>query len=383
MAHEAKEKPAHLLGKSVKKTTRKRERQPRPKSRPADKTDALAVPPELVVQAQKVAQNWDMKLEKMIVAATKPEFGGAIWRIETSKGPRSLKLLHRPPARSLFSVAAQDYLVKQGARVPELVRTKADELFTIAEGKMWIVTEWILGLTQATKVDLKGAAALCEGLAEFHLHTRGYQPPAGAQFASRLRRWPKTYAKIRTKIDWFENLAHAYKEMPAAKTLLKVIPQFRKQADEAIQRLDRSPYTTLIERGEPAWGLVHQDFGWSNGQLGPKGLWVIDLDGVAYDLPIRDLRKLITSTMDDRGDWNLSWIEGMIKSYETTSEIEPELMQVMLIDMFLPNEFYKLVKDIVFDPTQMNQELDQQLQRLVDVDQNKQRALTALGIGRR
>ena len=27
------------------------------------------------------------------------------------------------------------------------------------------------------------------------------------------------------------------------------------------------------------------------------GMWIIDLDGVAYDLPIRDLRKLISGTM--------------------------------------------------------------------------------------
>jgi CotS family spore coat protein len=91
--------------------------------------------------------------------------------------------------------------------------------------------------------------------------------------------------------------------------------------------------------------ITHQDYGWSNGQVGPGGgIWIIDLDGVAFDLPIRDLRKLITSTMDDMGSWDLTWMRGMIDAYNQANPIEPDLMQVLLIDMALPNEFYKHVK---------------------------------------
>lgn len=97
--------------------------------------------------------------------------------------------------------------------------------------------------------------------------------------------------------------------------------------------------------------IIHQDYGWSNGQIGPGGIWIIDLDGVAYDLPIRDLRKLITSTMDDMGVWDVTWMRGMIDAYNQANPIEPELYQVLLIDMALPNEFYKHVKEGVTKTT--------------------------------
>lgn len=90
--------------------------------------------------------------------------------------------------------------------------------------------------------------------------------------------------------------------------------------------------------------ILFQDYGWSNGQIGDGGVWIIDLDGVAYDLPIRDLRKLITSTMDDMGVWDTTWMKGMIDAYSQANPIESELMQVLLVDMSLPNEFYKHVK---------------------------------------
>ncbi len=78
--------------------------------------------------------------------------------------------------------------------------------------------------------------------------------------------------------------------------------------------------------------------------MGEGGIWIIDLDGVAYDLPIRDLRKLITSTMDDMGVWDVTWMKAMIQAYHQANPIEHDLFQVLLIDMALPNEFYKNVK---------------------------------------
>lgn len=114
--------------------------------------------------------------------------------------------------------------------------------------------------------------------------------------------------KIISKIGWFRDIANAYDEFPASQQLLGVVDEFERQAREALERLHASKYVSMTAMGEPHWGLVHQDYGWSNGQMGPGGIWVIDLDGVAYDFPFRDLRKLITSTMDDMGMWDMAWV---------------------------------------------------------------------------
>lgn len=342
--------------------------------------DAMEVTPETMDMAERAAAaHWNMRIDSWQVMATKPEFGGAIWRIETDHGPRSFKILHRPPARSLFSVAAQDYLVGRGARVPALIPTTTGEICAVFEGKMVIATDWVTDLTPAPK-SLDGAMALCYGLGEFHRHSQGYVPPKEAQYSSRLARWPNTYRKMRNKITWFEHLARAYPETPASGAVLEAVAHFLPQAESAIRALEGSAYKDLIARGDQAWGLVHQDYGWSNGQMGPGGVWVIDLDGVAFDLGIRDLRKLITGVMDDRGDWDVPWMEQMIKAYNEANPIEPELLQVMLIDMALPNEFYKNVKEIVYDPNLMGPEIDALIARLLQNDARKRQALRELGL---
>ncbi|TCZ80207.1 CotS family spore coat protein [Paenibacillus albiflavus] len=337
------------------------------------------VPPELEMLAREVMTHYDMQVNEMLLITSKPDKGGAIWKIGTSKGNLSLKCLHRRPRRSLFSVGAQEYMSKLGYRVPSFIPTKEGNLYVEAGGKLWIVTDWIDPLVPVSKIDLEGASQLCFGLGEFHKNSKGYIPPRGSEKSSRLYGWGKYYEKIIAKIGWFQDLALAYPETAASASLLDVIEEFKRQANDMYQRFQNSPYQRMIAKGEAHWGLVHQDFGWSNGQMGPGGIWVIDLDGVAYDLPIRDLRKLITSTMDDMGVWDLTWIRGMIDAYHQANPIDQETFEILWIDMAFPNEFYKHVKEIVFNPQLfLETELAENLQRVLKTETSKWEALSEL-----
>jgi CotS family spore coat protein len=338
----------------------------------------LTVPPEVDAIAEQVIKEYDMSVKSRTLITSKPDKGGAIWRIETDKGPRSLKVLHRTPERSLYSVAFQEYVVKQGARVPALIPARNGSLFVEKGGKLWIVTDWI-ALQPATKVDLVGAQELCYGLGEFHRHSKGYIPPAGAKNSSRLYRWPNHYQKIAKKIGWMREVAKAYNETPASKSILAVVDHYEQQAWAAFEKLKTSAYPKMIKMGEAHWGLVHQDYGWSNGQNGPGGLWVIDLDGVSYDLPFRDLRKLITSTMDDMGVWDVTWMRGMIEAYHKANPLDRESFEVLLNDMAVPNEFYKHLKEMFYDPAVfLSTEAEGILQRVLTGDKTKDAALAEL-----
>src|SRR5690554_2952181 len=336
------------------------------------------VSPELVKIAKSVLSQYKMDVKDMTVVATKPKKGGAIWQVKTKKEVYGLKLLHRRAERSLFSIWAQDYLVKNKARVPALIPNKDGRLYVEKGGKLWIVSQWIKTLHQAGK-DLEGAQAICYGLGEFHHLSRGYIPPAEAEYSSRLNRWPDYYERILTKLGWVKALAQAYHDTPAGPVLLSAVELFTAQAREGLNRLRQSPYTVLTARGEHYWGLAHQDYGWGNAQLGPGGLWVIDLDGVAFDLPIRDLRKLISSIMSDREKWDLPLIKAMISAYHKANPIEQELYEVFLIDLAMPNEFYQFIKTVVFDPvTFLNKETKNVLEKMLRGEKSKQSVLRAL-----
>lgn len=337
------------------------------------------VPPELEDMARQVMMLYDMNVSQMVLVTSKPDKGGAIWKLETDKGPRSIKVLHREPQRSLYSIGAQEYLVQQGAKVPSLILTKDQRSYVETGGKLWIVTDWIEPMQPVSKIDLEGAASLCYGLGEFHRLSKGYVPPKGASNSSRLYGWAKYYEKIMTKFVWFRDIAAAYPEYPSSQHMLSVIGEFEKQANETYARFQQSAYAQMIAKGEPHWGMAHQDYGWSNGQMGPGGIWVIDLDGVSYDLPFRDLRKLITSTMDDMGTWDITWIRGMIEAYHQANPIDQQMFELLCIDMAFPNEFYKHIKEMVFEPVRfLNEEMELVLSRVMATEQSKWQTLAEL-----
>ena len=336
------------------------------------------IPPEIEAIAREVLTKYDMMVSVMTLITSKPDKGGAIWRLETDKGPRSLKVLHREPRRSLFSVYAQKWLVEQGARVPALIKTIEGNLYVEAGGKLWIVTDWI-SLVPASKYEIEGAEALVYGLGEFHRASRGYVAPDLAQRASRIHHWPKYYAKMIEKIGWFRDLARAYPEAAGANELLNVVEEFQQEASDAMARFEQSSYHKMVAKGERHWGLVHQDYGFSNGQLGPGGIWVIDLDGVSYDFPIRDLRKIITSMMDDRGVWDTGVVRRLIEAYHKANPIDRETFELLVIDMAFPNEFYKHIKEMIFDPELfMNTEMGPILDRVLMTQESKRAALEEL-----
>lgn len=337
------------------------------------------VPPEVERLAYEVMKAYDMSVSGMQLITSKPDKGGAIWRIDTNHGPRSLKVLHRTPQRSLFSVGAQEYVVGKGARVPAIIATKDGKNSVVAGGKLWIVTDWIDTLTPVAKIDLEGAKTLCHGLGEFHQWSKGYVPPPEAGTSSRIYKWESQYQKIMSKIGWFRHIATAYPNTQASSHLLSVLDTFEQQAKDMLKRFQESAYKRMVAKGEAHWGLAHQDYGWSNGQMGPGGIWVIDLDGVAFDLPVRDLRKIITSTMDDMGAWDLEWIRGVIGAYHEANPLDQETFELLWIDMAFPNEFYKHVKEVVFNPVVfMDTELNAILDRVVATEANKWEVLREL-----
>ncbi|HZG59145.1 MAG TPA: CotS family spore coat protein, partial [Anoxybacillus sp.] len=115
-------------------------------------THEFFVPDYINQIAEEVLQSYDLSVKSIQIITTKPDKGGAIWKLETNLGPKSLKLLHRRPTRSLFSLGAQEYLVDvQQARVPPIVKTKDGINYVEAGGKLWFVAEWIEPLTPVTK----------------------------------------------------------------------------------------------------------------------------------------------------------------------------------------------------------------------------------------
>jgi CotS family spore coat protein len=339
------------------------------------------VPAEVENVALHVVKSYDMQVGEMKLISSKPVKGGAVWKLVTDHGLRSMKLLCRTPDRSLFSIYAQDYLVKQGAKVPSLIPTRDGGNYVSAGGRLWIVTEWIESLQPACNDTLGEARALSAGLGEFHRLSNGFNPPSECMSYSHLGSWLKSYEKSIEDFGNCRQLAELHPEFESGKRLLSQMDRFEEQARNTIQLMAESPYEKMVAMGELFWGLAqhNDDRARPIAQTGPGGVWVIDLSGVCYDLPIRDLRKLISNTMVERGGWDVTWIRGMIEAYHQSNPIDRETFQMLWLDLSFPNELHRGVKEILSGPIPfIKQELEDILDSMQTMEASKQEALSEL-----
>ena len=127
---------------------------------------------------------------------------------------------------------------------------------------------------------------------------------------------------------------------------LKHVDSVLEIADMAIEALEKSPYNKLVSVEQELFPLCHQDYGKGNALLKGKDVYVLDLDGVTYDLAARDLRKIIGKQSEDGDGWNKDRIDRIVGWYEGGRKLSAEEKEMLIIDLLFPHWFFAEVKNL-------------------------------------
>ncbi|HOO12644.1 MAG TPA: CotS family spore coat protein, partial [Bacillota bacterium] len=189
-------------------------------------------------------------------------------------------------------------------------------------------------------------AMAVEGLARMHRASIGYRPPEGARVSSKLGKWLDQYRSMRN------NLAQWREESPQRELgsshgcYLKHVDSVLEIADMAIAALEQSPYNQLTSMEQEQFPLCHQDYGKGNALLKGRDVYVLDLDGVTYDLAARDLRKIIGKQSEDGDGWNKDRVHRIVGWYEDCRKLSAEEKEILAIDLLFPHWFFAEVKNM-------------------------------------
>lgn len=323
--------------------------------------------------AESIIQFWDVSITSIEVIQ-----GGQmalVWKIYTSEGPICLKRIHRPEKKALFSINAQNFLATKGFRVPGIIPNKNGELYTKYGPFLFVVYDWIEGrpFELTVKEDLE---FIMQGLAEFHTASIGYKPPEGIPIFTKLGRWPYHYIKRCQHMKTWKIVASKQVDDPFSELYLAEIDEFIQNGNDTLKTLQQSAYPSWVSKVKESPNLCHQDYGTGNSLLGDDGkIWIIDLDTVSFDLPIRDLRKMIIPLLDTTGVWDQETFDIMINAYESVSPLTNEQKQIMFIDMIFPYELYDIAREKYVRKSPL---LVEELAGAMEYERIKLRALQAL-----
>ncbi|WP_176461958.1 CotS family spore coat protein [Anaeromicrobium sediminis] len=268
-----------------------------------------------------------------------------LWKFTYNNETKCLKRLKHSKEKSLFRVNSQIHVYNKGGKVAKVYLNIGHEPITEYNGQLFVLYEWIEG----RDLNFSKPSDLCialEGLGSFHVYSKGYKAAENVEISSKLGRWPDQYESMKKRmLKWKEEAKQNSNKGPY-NTYLKHIDSIIEIADLALNNLEQSSYDKLTNTELQESCLCHQDYGEGNVILSGKDLYVIDLDGVTYDLPIRDLRKIIGKRMEKRGEWNKETIEKILKCYEKSNKLTPEEKELLKIDLLFPHWFFATVKNL-------------------------------------
>ncbi len=297
---------------------------------------------QLTQLAQKVLQYYGITPEGIRIIQSKGL--KTLWKFSHEGMNMCLKRLRHSKEKVLFSVHAQMHINQRGGSVPDVILNQSGSAVTNHDGQLFVLYGWIDG--RDLNFDNPGDLALAvEGLAGVHKASVGYKPPEGARVSSKLGKWPGQYQSMRTRLAEWKELARP-RQQPNFQCFLKHAGRMLEIADRAIEAVHNSCYAALTGEEYSSYPLCHQDYGrgnvlWSDGKA-----YVLDFDGVTYDLVVRDLRKIIGKQMEDGGGWNGARINEIIKWYENGNKLTDEEKEILTVDLMFPHWFFAEVKDL-------------------------------------
>jgi spore coat protein I len=298
---------------------------------------------ELSSVARAVLKNYDIIPEDISVIQSGTI--KTVWKVKTGKGFYCLKRLKHPMEKALFSVNAQIYISENGGKVPVILRNIQGSPITAHNGQLFVIYEWIdgTGLNFGNREDLRKAV---KGLAEFHIASRGYIPVSGARISSKLGKWPAQYLSMRSRMEAWRELALNNRPQGSYEAYLRYSPPIIGMADRAYNLLKASAYQCLSSDDSASKVLCHQDYGKGNALLFENRVYVLDLDGVTFDLPARDLRKIIGKNAENNNKWNSETVSEIIYWYAEVNPLGTDELEVLYIDLLFPHWYFGLLKNL-------------------------------------
>ncbi|HZG84334.1 CotS family spore coat protein [Paenibacillus sp.] len=301
--------------------------------------------PDVALGLQLMAEHYP---QMRTISAEVIQGGGikTLWKLDTSQGVFCLKRIRKSIPIVDFTTAAQMYLRRKGALVADIVPTKSGKPYFVHEGYALVLYGWIEG----TDLDMEEEAEHLEhgmaALGRFHRLSRGFVPPQAGETYDRMGAWPAHYAGMVANLKaWKQSASSEAEPDEFCSLFLTGVDRAIRWGELAIDLLARSCYASWVAEIGAYGYMCHQDYGKGNALLTERGVYVLDLDNLAYDIPLRDVRKLIAKRMEELGTWDADEIDRWVRVYGAEFPLTPEQVQVLYIDLLFPHHYYGICKN--------------------------------------
>ena len=276
-------------------------------------------------------------LDCLAVAAVSSVYRSrAVFRVETSRGPRLLKEFRHSGDSLVFSYRASEYLIGNGFdRLPRFHLTTQGLPFAHYHGKLFVVTDWVEG-QHCNFTALEEAREAARTLAEIHLGSIGFLCKEKITGKERWGIWPGRYRnQIKALETWA--LRAASGKTAFDRKFWANLSYFARRGKAALAILEDGTYHRLVERERQLQSFCHKDYTPSNVIRDRSGeIYAVDFDSCCHDLRIYDVAQLVTNA----SGWEMDRVLPVLEAYDRLSPVSLEELRLMAALLQLPREFF-------------------------------------------
>ena len=299
-----------------------------------------------------------------------------VWKIRVHDDYAVLKKMPGSPARTAWLARAVDYLGRSGVKVSPLIPALDGSLSINLDDSAFILCRWLDGRQPELERNLE---PILESMASFHQGGKGFEKRKTEHIRSHLGTWQDTYAKKRNMLEQVKKRAGEAMTDKFSLKCLKYIDYFIESAARAEEKIKSSCYDEWANRVEKKVCFCHQDFAPKNLRMLNGKVYVFDFDSITYDIPARDIRKLLNKMMKKK-KWNKELPSKVYKTYRKYNSLSDSEWQVVLTDLMFPHLFCGIVSKYYWNRAQdwPKRKYLQRLDDMINVELDKEVILNDL-----
>lgn len=299
----------------------------------------------------------------------------ATWTIVTSAGTKILKKSPASKKRLLFLIQAIKHLQKNGAPIPAMVTTLAGKDYSEdSSGNCYVLSDAVKGTSPTYHTS--DLLTIMKELGKFHMASRGFQSNYTTDEREHLGRWAQSYERHIDRLESFKKMAKSSGN-EFEKLYLLHADSYISQGKEALKWIQSKNYMNWVNKVTVQKNLCHQDFAAANLIKTNKGMAIIDMDSLTFDLPARDIRKIFNKVMK-KNRWSSSKAILMLRAYREVHPLSDEECQIIYADLLFPHLFYGLSSKFFDKRMEWNKSRTlTKLKALINSEKERQRMLSS------
>ncbi|CAN7671043.1 phosphotransferase [Paenibacillus sp. LjRoot56] len=280
-----------------------------------------------------IAIKYDLSIQQVeLIRKTSRSY---VMKIIAHQGCFILKRMQMEEHGLQFMVNTEEFLRCRGIHIPTVYQTNENKHYVKYKGYFYVLQEWICAVPYPL-INLDQVVRLADLLGRMHAISKEFQD-SHSQIRMGGAKWEQAYEEALHFLGkWRES--NACVEEPWRKAVFAYIDFYMRTGEFVKVQLKQQG--SCMSWGEPDIQVVlsHHDFHTQNILLDEAGkIYIIDWEFVRYDLPSRDMNRLLYAMIKKSRVWNHQAFLKVMRAYLKRNLLSKREMKVLYLDLAFPH----------------------------------------------